>query len=151
MNTNIMIVLYAVIAAAGNALVSYGQKKAAPVGNLYFFLGTAAFVFFICNMIAGIAMKTGESSSSRVFSNPKELFWAVVCGLALFVLYFAINHLLVGYGASMYVVYSVISVFFTSIIVGVCIFREKINAWHVLGIIISCVAVALITIGNGKK
>lgn len=151
MNTNIMIVLYAVIAAAGNAFVSYGQKKAAPVGNLYFFLGTAAFVFFICNMIAGIATKIGGSSSSKILSNPKELFWAVVCGIALFVLYFAINHLLVGYGASMYVVYSVISVFFTSIIVGVCIFREKINVWHVLGIIVSCIAVTLITIGNGKK
>ncbi len=146
-----MIILYAVIAAVGNALLSYGQKKAAPVNNLYFFLGIAAFVFFVCNMVVGFSTKDDSLSVSKFFSSPKVLFWAVVCGFALFVLYFAINHLLVGYGASMYVVYSVFSVFFTSIIVGVFIFRERINVWHVLGIIVSCIAVALITIGNGKR
>lgn len=152
MNTNVMIVLYAVIAAFGNALVSYGQKKAAPVHNLYFFLGTAAFVFFVCNIIAGVVVKADSPSCSKmILTDPKELFWAIICGIALFILYFAINNLLVGYGASMYVVYSVISVFFTSIIVGVFIFREKINVWHVLGIIVSCLAVALITIGNSRK
>lgn len=151
MSANVMILLYATIAAVGNALLSYGQKKAAPVSNLYFFLGAAALVFFVCNIIAGFVTKTDSISASKILSGSKELFWAIVCGVALFVLYFAINNLLVKYGASMYVVYSVVSIFTTSIVVGVCIFKEKINIWHVLGIIMSCVAVALITIGNGKK
>lgn len=150
MKANLMIIVFAVVAAAGNALLSYGQKKAAPLQNLYSFFAVAALVFCFCNIIAAFINK-GISGQETLSIDKKVLLWGTVCGVALFILYFAINNLLVRYGASMYVVYSVFSVFFTSIIVGVLILKEKINIYHVIGIVISCVAVAFITIGNNIK
>gem|GEM_PF-3272842 len=151
MSASVQLILYAAVAALSNALVSFAQKKAAPVSNLCFFLGTAAFVFFICNYVAGFLTRTEISLIPRTITDSKELLWAVVAGVALFVLYYAINNLIVRFGASMYLVYSVISVFFTSIVVGVLIFKARINGWHIMGIIVGCIAVTLITIGNGKR
>lgn len=151
MKFGVMVLVYAFLSAISNALLSLGQKKVVSIGNRFMFLAIAAFVFFLCNLVAGLLTDNGFSGMQNIISEKHDLFWSIVCGIALFLLYCFYNKLITRYGATSYIIYSVMSVFCTAIVVGVLIFGEKVNRWHVLGIIAGCVSVVLFSIGNYKR
>lgn len=145
------LLFYAIVAALGNAAFVYAQKRALPIQSLFFFIGVSVFVCCICNLVVGFATGSNAHGIPQVFTNCRELSWAIFGGVALFVTYFGMNNLFARYGAMTYALYAVISIFSTSILVGVVMLREKMNLYHILGTLCTIAAVILFTLGNNKK
>lgn len=146
---NVGLFFFALLSASFNALLSFGQKKADPIGNKYLFFAVTSFVFFVLNLIAGLLVQ--KDGIGKTLLDNRLLPWEIVCGVAFFGLYAAFNTMIIRYGASSYAIYSVISVFFTAVVVGAFYFKEKLNLYHWGGIFLGLCAVALFAIGNTKR
>ncbi|MDY4609231.1 MAG: EamA family transporter [Sphaerochaetaceae bacterium] len=145
------LLFFAIVAALGNAAFVYAQKRALPIQSLFFFIGVAAFVCCACNLVAGFVTGANVRGVPQVFTNGRELAWAIFGGVALFITYYGMNNLFVRYGAMTYALYAVISIFSTSILVGVLLLKEKMNVYHVAGTLCTIASVVLFTLGNNKK
>ncbi len=145
------LLFFAIIAAFGNAAFVYAQKRALPIQSLFFFIGVAAFVCCVCNLVMGFITGANAHGVPQVFTNGRELMWAVFGGVALFITYYGMNNLFVRYGAMTYALYAVISIFSTSIIVGVLLLKEKMNIYYAVGTFCTIAAVVLFTLGNNRR
>lgn len=140
-----MLLVFALLATVGNALFAMGQKKA-TVSNSLLFIGCSALVcvvmiFILIPIIGGDNPKV----STLIKTNWK---WILLCGFGLCLTYIGFNLLYRNFGATSYVYYAVLSIITTSVIVGIIIFREKINIYHILSIVAALTAIVLFSIGN---
>ena len=138
--------LFAFIAAAGNAVFVYGHKKSSGVEN--------PFVFIVITVTAGllitlIAVPFWGKADFRTVLKANYLP-AVISGIGLFITYTGFNLLYSRYGASQYVLYAVLSILTTSIIVGIFIFKENFNIYHMLSVITAIATIGLFTMGQVK-
>ncbi len=74
--------------------------------------------------------------------------WIILSGMGLFLTYLGFNLLYSRFGTSSYVFYAVLSIITTSIILGVFIFKERLNLYHLLAGAFAIVAIILYAIGN---
>jgi len=139
-------ILYATIAAIGNALFALGQRKAAGVENGLLFVGLSALVAMssalICAPLIG-AVDVGLTVRAH---------WKAILGsgLGLFLTYLGFNLLYTRFGASQYALYAVISILTTTIGVGILWLREPVTIYHKLAIALALAAVVLFSIGQSK-
>ena len=139
--------LAAILAACGNAIFVIGQKKATATHNPFVFIlvAVATCLGLLC-IAAPLAGKSGLFQQIRT-----TLFWGGVGGIGLFVTYYGF-HLLYGkYGASHYILYAVISILTTSIGVGVLMFKESFNRFHLLSLILALLTVVAFSIGQSRS
>jgi drug/metabolite transporter (DMT)-like permease len=139
-------ILYATIAAVGNALFALGQRTAAGVENGLLFVGLSAFVAMsgalVCAPLVG-AIDVGLTLRAH---------WKAILGsgLGLFLTYLGFNLLYTRYGASQYALYAVLSILTTTIGVGILWLKEPVTIYHKLAIALAFAAVVLFSIGQSK-
>lgn len=136
--------LFALVAAVGNAMFAAGQKRAIELDNAFTFVALAALVCVILTTL--FAPLFGPTNYINAVKQNGH--WAVLSGVGLFLTYVGFNLLYSRYGASNYILYAVLSIITTSIIVGVVLFKETFNTYHWFAFACSILTVALFTIGN---
>ncbi|CAA0082376.1 Uncharacterised protein [BD1-7 clade bacterium] len=133
--------LFALLAALGNAVFVFGQKKAATSHSLGF-IALATATSMVCLLLLAASqheLTQGLRGNAR---------WAVVSGIGLAVTYMGFYLLYSRFGASYYVLYAILSMISTAILVGVVIFHEPFTRWHWLSLILAVGSVASFTIGQ---
>jgi len=138
--------LFATIAAVGNALFVYGQRGSAPSPNAYLFMFSAVTV---CTVLFGIAVAVARAPGDFGFVAANARF-ILISGAGFFVTFIGFYLLYSNYGATQYVLYAIISIMTTSIGVGVFIYRESFNAYQIAATVLAIAAIALFTYGQGK-
>lgn len=142
------IFLFALIAAVGNALFAVGQKKAAEIDNSLIFVGLSAIVCIALTFLVILFMQSNINLTSIIKIN---WLWILISGFGLFLTYLGFNLLYTRFGATGYVYYAVLSIITTSLIVGVFIFKERLNIYHFASIGFSLIAILLFTLGNNAS
>jgi drug/metabolite transporter (DMT)-like permease len=139
-------IIFAAIAAIGNAIFALGQKKSAGVKNGLLLVGVSALV------AALLAFFSAPLVGAFDLGNTLKENWKAVLlsGLGLFLTYLGFNLLYTRYGASQYVLYAMLSIITTTIIVGIFWLKEPVNIYHKLAIAMAMAAVVLFSIGQSK-
>jgi drug/metabolite transporter (DMT)-like permease len=139
-------IVYATIAAVGNAMFALGQRKSAGVENGLLFVGLSALVATACALACAPLV-----GAIQVGATLKGSWKAVLAsGLGLFLTYLGFNLLYTRYGASQYVLYAVLSIITTTIGVGIFWLKEPVTLYHKLAIALALAAVVLFSIGQSK-
>lgn len=139
--------LFASVAAVGNALFAFGQKKSVVADHPFIFLISSLAVCMILSSVTSFLLPKPEISS---FVRDNYL-WVLISGLGFYLTLTGFYFLYSRYGASHYVIYAVLSIVTTSIIMGSIILRESFNLYHFLSVIMAIVTVVLFTIGQVKS
>ena len=136
--------IFAGVAAVGNALFVYGQRRASNAANPFIFMTGAVIVCSFLFIIATTASRT-QSEITYLSNNLPNVCLA---GAGLFVTFVGFYFLYTQYGAVYYVVYAVISIITTSIIVGVFIFKEPFSPLQVGGLILALLSILMFSLGQ---
>ena len=135
--------LFAALAALGNALFVYGQRRSSIAANSYSYLTGAMFISAICFALTSLVLRT--QLEINLFSNT---LLTIAGGFGVFVTFVGFYLLYSQYGAVYYVVYAVLSIITTTIGVGVLIFRESFNQYQLVALILAILAIVMFSIGQ---
>ena len=140
--------LFAGLAALGNALFVYGQRRSSIANNSFSYFTGALLITAICFGVAAIALRTQQEVN--LFSN---VLTTIIGGVGVFITFIGFYFLYSNYGAVYYVVYAVLSIVTTTIVVGVLIFRESFNQYQVVALILAILAIVMFSVGQtvGKQ
>ncbi len=141
----ILPILFAAIAAAGNAMFAYGQKQSSGVSNGLLYVGASALVACLLALSASPAVGPANLESLR-----QHWAFVAISGVGLFLTYLGFNLLYSNFGVSQYVLYAVISIVTTTVFVGFIVLKEPINGYHAGAIFAAFVTVVLFSIGHSK-
>ncbi|MBM08705.1 MAG: transporter [Magnetovibrio sp.] len=139
--------LFASLAAIGNAIMVYGQRATASTSNPFFFIFIAIVVCGILFGISTLAFRNGNESA--YFSANWQMM--AISGFGFFLTFVGFFLLFNNFGATQYTLYAVISIITTTLCVGVLIFKEDFNFYHATALIIAIIAIALFTYGNAQN
>src|SRR5687768_3113487 len=120
MNVILKALLFACLAAIGNAIFVFGQKKSIPNSNPFIFL-TLSLTLCVVYLIGSTLSSPLPDVKEYVTNNWKAI---IITGTGLFITYVGFYFLYSRFGASYYIIYAVASIITTAIVVGVIIFRE---------------------------
>jgi drug/metabolite transporter (DMT)-like permease len=143
---SILPVVFAAIAAVGNAMFALGQKLSGNVENGLLFVGASALVAVLLALICA-PFTAAVDAGNMLKSNWKAI---LLSGFGLFFTYLGFNLLYTRYGASHYVLYAVLSIITTTIIVGVFWLKEPINMYHKIAIAMAVTAIVFFSVGQSK-
>lgn len=146
MNIILKALLVALIAAIGNAIFVFGQKKAGVTSNPFIFLILSLSLCIVLLSISSIFFPR-TNLKLFVFENYKAI---VFTGLGLFITYIGFYLLYSRFGASYYTLYAVLSIVTTSIIVGVVVFKEAFNMYYLFSILSAILTIVLFFLGKSK-
>ena len=140
------LLVFSGIAALGNAIYVFGQRSAAVSANPFLFMAGAvtlcAFMFVAASLISG-------TSTTAVYL--KQNWWPVaISAVGFFITFIGFYLMYSRVGANSYTVYAVLSILTTSVGVGMIIFREPINFYHVIAILFALLAVGFYGYGQFK-
>jgi len=139
-------VVFATIAAIGNAVFALGQKQSAGAANGLLFVAASAGLAMLAALVC--APLTGGLDLAATFrGNFKAL---LLSGLGLFLTYLGFNLLYARYGATQYVLYAVISIITTTLFVGMFWLKEPVNLYHKLSIALALLAVVVFSLGQAR-
>lgn len=139
-------IMFAAIAALGNAMFALGQKKSVGVENGVLFVGLSALIAALCALAVSPMLGIFDLGNT-VKGNWRALG---LSGLGLFLTYLGFNLLYSRYGVSQYALYAVLSILSTTLIVGVWWLKEPVNLYHKLAMALALAAVLLFSIGQSK-
>lgn len=139
-------ILFATIAAIGNAMFAFGQKRSAGVENGLLFVGTSALVAVMLAFLT--APPLGTFDLALTF----KAHWRniIIGGVGLFLTYLGFNLLYSKFGAAQYVLYAVISIITTTIIVGILWLHEPVNLYQKIAVIMALASVIVFSLGQSK-
>ena len=146
MNTIIKAFIFAFIAAIGNAVFVYGQKKSVPDANPFIFLAFALGICFLILLVSTVSFPMPDIKA-YIILNWKAF---VITAVGLFITYLGFYLLYSRFGASYYIIYAVTSIVTTSIIVGVVVFKEKFNVYYLLSTLSAVLTIVLFFIGQQR-
>lgn len=139
--------LFALLAASGNALFVYGQRGAQHSSNPFVFM---LFAVGVCGVLFLTATLAWQSGDALAYAGANA--WHILLGGVGFFFTFLGFYLLYStYGASQYALYAVLSILTTSLGVGVLIYREPLNAYQALAMLLAVAAIALWTYGRAQN
>ena len=139
-------IIFAAIAALGNAMFALGQKKSSGVDNGILFVGLSALVAVFISLSVSPLIDNFELATT-IKVNWKAIF---LSGIGLFLTYLGFNLLYSRYGVSQYVIYAVISIITTTLVVGVWWLREPVNIFHIIAIALAISAVVIFSFGQSQ-
>lgn len=139
-------IIFAAIAAFGNAMFALGQRKSSGVENGILLVGLSALVAVLISLSVAPLVDVFDVGNT-IKHNWKAIF---LSGVGLFLTYFGFNLLYSKYGVSQYVIYAVLSIITTTLIVGVWWLKEPVNIYHMFAIILAIAAVTMFSIGQSK-
>lgn len=139
--------LFALLAAVGNAMFAFGQRRSAGVENSFVFITIALVICVaLCVVSAPFFGPLNYAGTLR-----QNLNWAALSGVGLFLTYIGFNVLYSQYGAASYVLYGVLSIVTTSVVVGAWLLREQLNLYHWLAVLCAVATVGLFSYGNSLR
>lgn len=131
--------LFAILAAIGNGIYVYGQKKSAISGNPFIFI---IWSLLIC--VGLLALAALFFPKADYIGYLKENYKAaLISGVGLFLTYVGFYFLYTHFGASYYILYGILSMLTTSIIVGLMVFRENYNIYYLFATLSAMLTVFL--------
>lgn len=138
--------LFASLAAVGNALFVFAQRGATPPANPFLFVFGAVL---ICALYFGAGVWLYRSGDTVAYLlGDWKMVLAGGTGFALtFVGFFLLYS---NYGAAQYTLYATLSILTTTIGVGVLIYKEPFNAFHMASVALAIAAIALFAVGNSR-
>ncbi|MCY4052084.1 MAG: EamA family transporter [Gammaproteobacteria bacterium] len=137
---------FALIAAIGNAMFVYGQRSSNTAENPFFFLTVTLTVctslFFVSTLI---------SKAPTSFGYVQENLWYIlISGLGFYITFVGFYWLYTQQGATSYIVYALLSILTTSIGVGLILFQEPFNRFHVISGVLAVAAIIAYGIGQSR-
>lgn len=140
------VIIFAGIAAIGNAIFVFGQRSSTVSTNPFLFM-TGAIT--LCALMFIIATLLSDNSGTTAYL--KQNGWPIVISAVGFFITFIGFYLMYSrVGAHAYTVYAVLSILTTSVFVGMVIFRESFNGYHVASIGLAVLAVFFYGYGQFK-
>lgn len=136
--------LIAGLAAVGNAMFVYGQRKSSLTNNSFSYLIGAVLVCAFIVTVVSISYRN-EQAISFVADN---IVLIGIGGLGMATTYLGFYLLYTNYGAVYYVVYAVLSIITTTVIVGVMILGESFNRYQAIAMVLAILAIVMFTIGK---
>lgn len=139
--------LFALVAAIGNAAFVYGTKKSVPDSNPFVF---TIFALIGCIVLMGFSFFFFDSGNikSWLLQNRYSLS---ITSVGLFFTYLGFYLLYSNFGASYYILYAVMSIVTTSIIVAVVFFHEKFNWYFGLSILFAFLTILFFYLGKSAE
>ncbi len=144
--TSMKVFYFALVAAIGNAMFVYGQRGSNTSENPFLFLTVTLIVCTSLFFTSAIISK-GSASLSYVQEN---LWYILISGLGFYITFVGFYWLYTQQGATSYIVYALLSILTTSIGVGLIIFREPFNRFHVISGILAVAAIVAYGIGQSR-
>lgn len=138
--------LFALLAAVGNALFVYGQRGSQSSDNPFFFLLATLSICTTIFLLCALANKA-PMESAYVVENSKYILFSAI---GFFITFIGFYWLYSQHGAVNYIVYALLSILTTTIGVGLIIFREPFNTFHVISGILAIAAILFYGIGQHK-
>lgn len=136
--------LIAGLAAVGNAMFVYGQRKSSLNNNSFSYLIGAVLVCAFIVAVVSISYRNEQAISFTA----DNLVLVGIGGLGMATTYLGFYLLYTNYGAVYYVVYAVLSIITTTVIVGVIILGESFNRYQVIAMVLAILAIVMFTIGK---
>ena len=136
----------ALLAAVGNGLFAYGQRRAEVVANPFLFILSALIV---CAVAFGISMPFMPGVDGIAYLR-RNWPWALVSGAGFYLTFLDFYFLYSRFGANHYALYAVLSILTTSVLVGIILMREQINGFHLAAIACALLTVLLFSIGQSR-
>jgi len=140
-------IVFALLAAVGNALFVLGQKKAQPLDNAFLFIALTVVTCALL-MIMAIPLFGSIGLANAIRVNRQ---WILLSGLGLFITFMGFNLLYGKYGASSYIIYAISSIITTSLVVGMYFLKEQFNVYHWLAFGSSLITISLYSLGNSLR
>lgn len=140
------IFIFAGIAALGNAIFVYGQRSATISPNPYLYMTAAIFVCWVMFISATLIANSGELRD-YLSTNVQAV---IIGGVGFFITFVGFYLMYSRIGANSYVVYACLSILTTSVGVGMIIFREPFNLYHLIAIFFAILAVCFFGYGQFK-
>jgi drug/metabolite transporter (DMT)-like permease len=139
-------ILFAAIAAIGNAVFAFGQKQSSGAENGLLFVAASAVVAVVLSLAcAPLLGRVDPGALLRAHG------WAVlVSGIGLFLTYLGFNLLYTRFGASHYVLYAALSIVTTTVIVGIVVLHEPVTPYHWAAVVLAIAAVIAFSIGQAR-
>ncbi len=138
--------LFALIAAIGNALFVYGQRSSTTSDNPFYFL---LLTLILCTtlFLASALLSRAPMDLQYILSNRTQILFS---GVGFFITFVGFYWLYSKQGATGYIVYALLSILTTSIGVGLILFREPFNRYHVISGLLAVSAIILYGIGQNQ-
>ena len=138
--------LYAGMAAIGNAIFVFAQRSAGSTANPFVFMAGAILVCLVL-FVAATIIYGGEGRGDYLLANAGPV---VLGGVGFFITFVGFFLMYSRVGANSYTVYATLSILTTSVGVGLFIFRENFNAYHIGAIVFAVLAVCCFGYGQYK-
>lgn len=139
--------LFALLAAAGNAIFVYSQKRAELPQNPLLLLGFAAL---ICASILITSTLFLEWPNVPEYVRMHGV-WVLATGVGLAVTFVGFHFLFTRFGASFYSLYAMLAILTTSVGIGFLVYREAVNGYVVASTLAALVAIVLLGVGVATK
>lgn len=136
---------FALIAAIGNAMFVYGQRGSSTSDNPFFFL---AVTLTVCTSLFLVSTLVSKGAIT-LFYVQENLWYILISGLGFYFTFVGFYWLYTQQGATSYIVYALLSILTTSIGVGLILFKEPFNQFHVVSGLLA--VAAIITYGIGQS
>lgn len=140
------VLMFAGIAAVGNAIYVFGQRSAGVSSNPFLFMAGAVT---LCALLFVTASLLSGSGTMTLYL--KQNWWPVmISAFGFFITFIGFYLMYSRVGAHSYTVYAVLSILTTSVGVGIVVFREPFNVYHVLAVLFAVLAVGFYGFGQLK-
>jgi drug/metabolite transporter (DMT)-like permease len=136
---------FAFLAAVGNSLYVYSQRKTSVGANPFLF--STLFLTVCVVLCLGSYFVLGTRGSLPLIKS--NAGWVLLGGFGIYILYIGFYVLYSKYGASYYTLYAMASVLTTSVVVGCFLFRERFNLYSGLSIV--CALASILFFGLSRK
>ena len=136
--------IFAGIAAIGNAIFVYGQRSATVSPNPFLYMTGAILVCLLLFLLATLLSADGEKST-YLSNNALPI---VIGGIGFFITFVGFYLMYSRVGANSYTVYATLSILTTSVGVGLFVFREPFNQYHIIAMALAILAVCFF--GSGQ-
>ncbi len=137
---------FALLAAVGNSLYVYSQRKTSVGANPFLF--STLFLTVCVVLCAASYFVMGTKGSLPLIRANAGLI--LLGGFGIYMLYIGFYVLYSRYGASYYTLYAVASILTTSIILGCFVLRERFNAYSILSAVCALAAILFFALSSRK-
>ena len=136
--------LIAGMAAVGNAMFVYGQRRSSVNNYSFSYLIGAVIVCATIVLLVSLIYNSNEAV------NVIQKNWVTICvgGIGMATTYLGFYFLYTNYGATYYIVYAVLSIITTSVLVGVVLLGEQWNFYQLIGMLLAIGAIIMFSIGR---
>ncbi len=134
----------ALLAAVGNALFVFGQRRADIATNPFIFIFS---VLVVCISLFAVTIPFFDRSDLGGFVR-RNAGWIGISGFGFYLTFIGFYFLYTRFGAAYYVLYAILSILTTSVFVGLIVFREQVNAFHLAAIGTAILTVVLFGLGQ---